>query len=55
MKEILIQIRPDTVSVQADNIQADTEQAKQILKKALESLENQTPKSEHKNEIVYKK
>lgn len=52
MNEVTIQIRPNTVSVQGDNIQADTEQAKQILQNALDALQNK-PAEEYKNELVF--
>lgn len=54
MKEILIEIRQNSLSIQGGNIKENTEVAKQILKDALNALDKK-PDEEYKNEIVYKK
>lgn len=54
MKEITIEVRPNSLSIQAGNIKGNIESAKKILKEALNAL-NQTPDQEFKNEIVYER
>lgn len=53
MKTIEIEVRENGISIQGDNIQANKEQAKEILKKALDAIENE-PEFEAKNEIIVK-
>ena len=54
MKEIVIEIRPNALSIQGNNIQGDTNTAKKVLQDALDAL-NQKPTSTHTNELVFNK
>lgn len=54
MNELEIYIRPYSISIQAQNIKDKTEQAKSVLRSALEAMENK-PDESYKNEFVYKK
>lgn len=54
MKEVTIEIRPDSISIQGGNIQAETDAAKALLKSALDALEEK-PNFTAKNEITFKR
>lgn len=54
MNEVTIEIRDTTISIGANGIKNDQEEAKKILRAALNALET-TPKSVHGNELVYEK
>jgi len=53
MKIIEIEVRGNGISIQADNIKANKEEAKEVLKNALEALDKE-PDFEAKNEIIVK-
>ena len=54
MKEITVEVRRKTLSIQAVNIEANPDEARKILQAALDALDSK-PKEALKNEIVYEK
>lgn len=55
MKELTIEIRKDTISIQGAGIGNDLQAAKKILQQALKAIDTGTIKSAHTNELVFSK